>query len=179
VKWARTACDQNRGQSVAGELRVERLGVKVYFPAGWRRHKTADEVAPIPGVGTGKMLGYYRGGVADDPDLGMWLIVIDNVPEAQLPQSEAEFRQRLDGTASGMGQGGAMQLQLPCEVTELGLRRTGRCVGEAHERGEARRAAVYLFTIERKLVMAIFWSRGTLEKLLPEADDIVGSIERL
>ena len=179
VKWSRTACDQNRGQSVAGQARIERLHVKVFFPAGWRQYKGVDEIAPVATV-TGKMLGYYKGGTSDDPDIGLMLMVTDNLPTppgALQAIADADFRQLLDATASSMSASGA-QLQ-PCEITQIGLRRTGRCTGEGSDRGKQRRVALYAWTMDRRLGVAFFFAKEPIDKVLAQTDDIVGSVEAL
>jgi hypothetical protein len=67
----------------------------------------------------------------------------------------------------------------PCELTQLGLRRTGRCTGQGRERGETRQVVLYAWTMQRQLGIALFFARSPIEKVLPESDDIVGSIEHL
>jgi hypothetical protein len=179
VHWSRTACDQNRGQSVAGEAKIERLGVKAYFPGGWRRHKGTDETEAMPGGTAGKMLGYYRGGTSDDPDVGLMLMVTDaqTLPPGTPEVSDADFQKMVDDAAAGMARND-VQLS-PCEITQIGVRRTGRCTGKGRERGEVRQIALYTWMMERRLCIAFFFARAPLAKLLPEADEIVGSIERL
>jgi hypothetical protein len=179
VHWSRTACDQNRGQSVAGEARIDRLGVKAFFPGGWRRHKGTDEVAPMPGGGAGKMLGYYRGGTSDDPDVGLMLMVTDDLalPAGTPEVSDGDFQRLLDATVSNMSHNDVQFA--PCEITQIGLRRTGRCTGKGRERGESRQIALYTWTMEHRLGIAFFFARAPIDQLLPESDDIVGSIERL
>jgi hypothetical protein len=179
VHWSKTACDQNRGQSVAGEARIDRLGVKAFFPGGWRRHKGTDEIAPMPGGGAGKMLGYYRGGTSDDPDVGLMLMVTDDLPlPAGSPEiSDGDFQRLLDATAANMSRN---EVQFgPCEITQIGLRRTGRCTGQGRERGEARQIALYTWSMQHRLGIAFFFARASISQLLPESDDIVGSIEHL
>ncbi len=180
IKWSRTACDQNRGASVAGEASVGRLGVKVYFPSGWRKHKGVDQVQPLmPGV-TAKMLGYYRGGTSENPEVGMMLMTTGDLPlaEDQSIIGDAEFKELLDNAADGMSKSGKFELA-PCEVIQLGLRRTGRCTGEGTSDGQTRRVALYAWTMDRRLGIAMFFARGGLPDLVTEADDIVGGIESL
>jgi hypothetical protein len=67
----------------------------------------------------------------------------------------------------------------PCEIAQIGMRRTGRCTGKGRERGEVRQIALYTWMLERRLCIAFFFARAPLDKLLPEADEIVGSIDHL
>jgi hypothetical protein len=179
VHWSRTACDQNRGQSVAGEAKIERLGVKAYFPGGWRLHKGTDETEAMPGGTAGKMLGYYRGGTSDDPDVGLMLMVTDAqaLPPGTPEVSDADFQKMVDDAAAGMARND-VHLS-PCEIAQIGMRRTGRCTGKGRERGEVRQIALYTWMLERRLCIAFFFARAPLDKLLPEADEIVGSIDHL
>jgi hypothetical protein len=67
----------------------------------------------------------------------------------------------------------------PCEITQIGMRRTGRCTGKGRERGEVRQIALYTWMLERRLCIAFFFARAPIATLLPESDEIVGSIDHL
>jgi hypothetical protein len=180
VRWSRTACDQNRGHSVAGETRIDRLGVKVFFPAGWRQHKSADQVQAIMPGATAKGLGYYRGGTSDSPTVGLMLMVTDDLPlpaDARATISDAQLKPVLDSATDGLVKSGIQMA--PGEIVQLGLRSTGRSTGEGSIDNEVRRVAVYVWMMGRKVGVAVFFADLPLDKLLAEADDIVGGIEPL
>jgi hypothetical protein len=170
------------GQKVSGETRIAALGVKAFFPRGWRRFTDADTSA---GVGPVRMtmVGFYRGGSSGDPDVALLLGVIDGpLPGIQgNVVSDAEFQimfRRMATDVARATNGSAQISSDACEVLQLGLRRTGRCTGTVNADGE-RQLAVYVWLQGRSAAMAVFIARWPLDRLLPEADDIVGSVEEL
>lgn len=171
-----------RGGTVQGEVTVDRLGVRVFFPPGWRRAKDGDqEISAGAGAMTLRTAGFYRGGREADPRVGVVLGVLDGplpIAPGQVV-SDLELRRILEAVAVEAARQQRASAQIDpatCEIVQSGARRAGRCPGRVNVNGE-RTMLVYLWFMERTPTLAFVVSQRSLVETVAEADALVASVE--